>query len=152
MRAGMQDPIITLRNMFLNNLKDKNNNNVPVFTYWDEAVISQAGNAGVWVSIGHPEGITPRDTWLGLRGAGFRYYRSWRYPVFVGGWDLESIYKVKAKIMEIIRTQDRGHSAAPEYIEFMYVELVNSRDMAFERTTPPFIHFVIYVVVEFLEL
>ena len=152
MRAGMQDPIITLRNMLEGQLVDKNNVNVPVYTEFGEELLKIVSNKQVWVAIGLPAGFTPRETWLSLGGSGYRMYRSWRYPIYIGGWDLESMYKVKAKIMEIIRTQRTSHSAEPEYIEFMYVESVSTEELQRERTTPPFIMFVITVVMEFLEL
>jgi hypothetical protein len=93
----MQDPIITLRNIFLAPppLTDANNNTVRVYHYYTEEVFKE--NRNVWVAIGNPAGTTPRDMWLSLRGSGHRYWRSWRYPVYVGGWDsLNSLYGISS--------------------------------------------------------
>jgi len=154
MRSDMQDPIVTLRNMFNTRLKDKNNNDVEVVAYWSEEVIRKYVGTGVqvWVAIGNPAGTTPKDDWLSLPAMGYRRYRSWRYPIYVGGWDRESVYLVTRKILEIIRNERTAHTNHPEYIEFMYVEGIQALDRQYEETTPPLIHFIIFVVMEWLEL
>lgn len=153
MRQGMQDPIITLRNMFTNPpIKDGQNRDIPVFAYWSEEILKKTSGVRTWIAIGEPSGSTPRETWLSLPGMGYRLYRSFRYPVYVGGFDLDGIYRALSEIMKRVREQRASHSAAPEYIEFMYVETIFSGDKQYEETTPPMPHFIIYVVVEFLEL
>lgn len=149
----MQDPIITLRNMFINPpIKDSGNRDIPVYGYWSEEILTKTAGVNAWISIGEPSGATPRETWLSLPGMGYRMYRSFRYPVYIGGFDLDAIYKALSEVMKRVREQRANHSAPPEYIEFMYVEAVLSAGTQVEETTPPIIHFVVYVVVEFLEL
>ncbi len=151
MRDGMQDPIITLINILKNPpLTDVNNEPVFIYHYYTEEVLKERKTA--WVAIGAMAGETPRSTWLTLRGMGHRYYRSWRYPIYVGGWDVKSIYKVYSEIMKRIREQALDHSAPPEYIEFMYVENAGAFDKEEEDVSPPLRILVIFVVMEFLEL
>ncbi|MEM4300345.1 MAG: hypothetical protein QW069_08665 [Candidatus Caldarchaeum sp.] len=153
MRAGMQDPIITLRNMLTSpSILDSQNHAIPVFSYWGEEILRKSSGVSTWIAVGEPSGSTPRETWLSLPGMGYRLYRSLRYPVYVGGFDMDGIYRALSEIMKRVREQRTSHSAAPEYIEFMYVETVLSGGTQYEETTPPMPHFIIYIVVEFLEL
>jgi hypothetical protein len=151
-REGMQDPIITLRNIFLAPppLTDTAGNPVEVFPYYNQTILS--GHKRVWVAIGEPSGTTPRDTWLSLRGMGHRYWRSWRYPVYVGGWDIESINKVARDIAKKIRDEATNHSAPPEYIEFMFVENWGGFEQEEEDVSPPLIITIVNIVVEYIEI
>lgn len=150
MRDGMQDPIITLRDILTSPpITDANNQNVRVYHYYTEEVMKE--NRSTWIAIGEPAGETPRSTFLSLRGAGHRYYRSWRYPIYVGGWDVKSTYKVYSEVMKRIREQALNHSDPPKYIEYMYVESVGTFEQEEEDVSPPLIILVIFIVVEFLE-
>ena len=148
MITQMRDPIITLRNILLNNVKDAAGNTVDVIASWP---IEEIRQPLVTLERGF-QGA--RTDWIGLQGAGYR--RRVELVVMAHLFtleDLDDMYSMSRTLKERITQEATNHRAAPEYIDFMWVEepMDITRSDVEADITPRLIHWVMRIHLEWFE-